>query len=417
MVRIALDMCVADLHCPADIFSEGNRGRLLIKKGTPLTDRTKQLLKQNKIEYIDFPLPFEQHDPPPYTFSLETEIALFLLVQNSYLAFKKDSIDNPFEIRKNAYDILTQAAHEFERLHAQENPITGAEPKRDSRSILNLRTVGALQDYLFEHAKNVALLALVMGFDYFTEPKQRMAELHKVAVAGLFCDIGMMKIPSRILNSSQKLSDEEWEKIHTHPEISAEFVSKMFRQKDFITARIVKQHHERCDGNGYPQQLLKFKTEPHTLILAVADTFISMTSKRYFRSAHNPFEVIKTLNREINSKYDPKAVKCLNYRAAPYPIGSVAHFANDKLIQIVKLDNIPINFEATQFQTQSPHQMYNYPKMARKFVVQQNPKALKSVDISKHLDKIGNPLDAFDLLTAYGFTSKQELLKKMTVSS
>ncbi len=408
MVRVLLDLCVPDLENPANIYLDENKKRLLLKKGVPLTERTKALLAQNKIKYLEFPLPFERTTYLPYTFSAEIESALFRLVRSTHLGFKENSTTEPTDIRKDAYEILAEAAKDFKKIIRTEQPFDDTPPKRDARSIIHLRTVGALEDYLFEHAKNVALTCLVMAHEYFRDSKQLLAEIHKVSVAGMFADIGMMKIPERILKKDAELTDEEWEKIYKHPEISAQFVQSMFRQKDFITPKIVLKHHERWDGSGYPNEERGVEIGEYVPLLAVTDSYHSMVSKRYFRKAQSPFDAIFTLNQQAKKMYNEKAVRCLNYRIAPYPIGTVARFAENKAIHILELEHVPTDFDKVKIVSeQSRKTVYNTPKIVRAFIPNKNPKSLSKVDIGKHLDEIGLPLDTFDLLVLYGYTKQQ----------
>ncbi len=407
MVRVLLDMCVANLENPSNIYQDENRKRLLLKKGVPLTDHAKSLLKQNKVKYLDFPLPFEAFNPPPYTFDQETESAFFRLIRDTYLAFRENSVGDPFEVRKQAYEIIAQAAAEFRKIVRTERPIDDTPPRRHAKSVIHLRTVGALEDYLYEHAKNVALTCVVLGYDYFGESKQLLSELHKIGVAGMFSDIGMVKVPSRILKKEEDLTEEEWAIVHQHPKTSAEFVGSMFRQKEFITSKIVLWHHERWDGTGYPAKKQGKELDPYVPLVAVADSYHSMTSKRYFRQAINPFESLFQLNVQAKKRYNELAVKCLNYRIAPYPTGSVARFAKSKAIQVVRLGNTPPEFNDIRlYLDRKRDQYYNIPKTVCSFVPKRVPKPLPTVEIGKHLDKIENPIDTYDLLTLYGYTGK-----------
>ena len=404
MVRVLLDMCVPNLESPASIYAKEGGRRLLLKKGNPLTEKTRELLAQNNIEHLEFPLPFETVDPPPFTFSEETESALFSFVRDTYIAFAKEAVEKPTEVRRQAYDIIARAADEFRYIYRHEQPLSDSPPKRGRGSVVHLRTVGALEDYLFEHAKNVCLTCVVLGFDYFSDSKQLLADLHKVAVAGLFADIGMIKIPSRIIKKDTELSDEDWEKIHKHPEISAQFVEKIFRQKDFVTTRVVLQHHERGQAAGYPGKISLSQMEPHARLLAVVDSYYGMISKRYFRSAHHPFDVIFKLNVQAGTAYERRAVLALNYRVAPYPIGSVARTAGNKLVQILDLTNIPIGFRKTRlFSSGSKNQLYNIPHKVRAFTTKPSTEPLPAVSAADHLDKIGQIVDTYDLLSLYGY--------------
>lgn len=410
MVRIALSMCAEDLRSPADVFADAEKGRLLFKKGTPITDRVKDLLSNNNIDFLEFPLPFETSETSEFTFSEKTETALFEHVQNTYKGFKKGSVKDPLSVRKEAYDILTEAAKEFQAHFRLEHPVTDAPPRRSPRSILRLRTVGLLEDYLYEHAKNVALTCLATGYDFFHGSPQILSELHKVAVAGLFADIGMTKVPTRIIQSRDELTDKDRETVHKHVQASTDFTNSLFRQKDFITAKIVEQHHERNDGSGYPAKRKRHELEPHAQLLAVVDSYLSMVSKRYFRAAQHPVKVLQTLNVEAvkNRVYDEAAVKCLNYRIAPYPVGSVARFGKGKLIHVVSLETPLAELDGVKLlSAKEEAKPYNMPEKVCAF----SPKvstAPKTVAITEHLGKLGEPLDTFDLLVLYGYTTRKK---------
>ncbi|MDX9754100.1 MAG: HD domain-containing protein [bacterium] len=407
MVRIALDACVSDLVSPTDIYQNTDSKRLLVRKGVPLTKKTLELLQRNDIQFLDFPLPFENETPPPYTFEEETELALFRLAHQTFLAFKNSSVKNPLDIRKEAYEILGQAFKEFQRFVALEEPVGEITPKRHPRSVLHLRTIGSVEDYLYEHAKNVALACVAMGFDFFKGSKQLLSEIHKVAVAGLFADIGMMRIPLRILKA-EKLEEADWKKIHEHPVHSAEFVESLFRQKEFITAKIVLQHHERMDRSGYPNGSGPIDQSPHAHLLAVIDSYCGLVSKRYFRTAKNPIEGLLSINQAVGKQYDKLAVRCLNYRIAPYPIGTVANFAGMRLVQVQDLKNLAIGVEVVPVYTPvMKNQLYNLPNHIRAFSVEANSPLKKAVPVEGHLDKMGIPLDSFDLVKLYGFTKSK----------
>lgn len=409
MVRLAIDMCNSNLNCPSDIYvGDAGARRLLLKKGASLTDRTISLLKKNNIGYIEFPLPFEVNDPPPYTFGLETESALFRLIRNTYLAYKENSIEKPFEIRKEAYDIFSEAYKEFQAVTRPEDPVDGIDPKRDPRSILHLRSLGVLDEFLFENAKNVGLMSLVIGWDYFADHKQKMAELQKMGVAAIFANIGMMHVPHSILCKTTPLTQKETEIIHKHPESSAAFVKLLFHQDNFLSTKIVLQHHERCNGGGYPAKLTASRLEPHSLIVGAVDSYASMICRRHFRSAENPLQALLELNVQSKSKYDEKVIKCLNYRIAAYPIDSVACFAENRLVQINDLDNIPIKLSQVKLLNKGKDQFlpYNIPKSIHAFVPDNPPKVTKSISIEGYLDQLGPIIDTYDLLVMYGYAKQ-----------
>jgi HD-GYP domain-containing protein (c-di-GMP phosphodiesterase class II) len=405
LVRIALDTCIPNLNSPVDIFQDPKQKRLLLRRGAPITDKAKELLLKNNIDFLDFHLPFEEKKPPPYTFSEKTEIALFRFLKKTFQAFKEDSIAEPFDIRKEAYDIIAQAHDEFQKLYNLEHPMGDSEPKRHLRSIFHYRTLGSIEDYLYEHAKNTALLCVVMGFDYFNESKQLLADIHKTSVAAMFADIGMLKLPARLVKAEQ-IEPEDWEKIHTHVEISANFVEKLFRQKNFVTAQVVSQHHERLDLSGYPNRVPPSEMAPYTHLLAVADSYLSMISKRYFRPAKNPLQSLLDLNHAAGKQYEKRAIRCLNYHIAPYPVGSVANFAGKRMVQVLDLIQVPISFDVVPVYGKNvKEQIFNRPNHIKAFTADAQKAPGKAISIEGHLAKLGIPLDCFDLVEMYGYVN------------
>ena len=108
---------------------------------------------------------------------------------------------------------------------------------------------------------------------------------------------------------------------------------------------------------------------PYTFILAVADSYCSMVNKRYYRSAKNPIEALISLNELAGKQYDPKAIRCLNYRIAPYPVGTVANFAGQKLVQVVDLKNISIGMEDIPiYSSSNKNNILNLPNHIRAFI-------------------------------------------------
>ncbi len=392
---------------PVNIYSDTNEKQLLIAKGVPLNSRTKELLSKKNIQYLDFPLPHENGDQTPFSFSEEVESALFQLAYESFHGYQEGSGKDPFEIRKVAYEILAQAFHEFQRTTRSERPLSGTAAKRTKKSVLHLRTVGAISDYLYEHAKNVALTCLAIGLNYFHHNNNLLSHIHKVSVAGLFADIGMMNVPTRIIRNQGTLSEEEWDVIHRHPLDSARFVESMFRRKDMVTAKIVEQHHERSNRSGYPNKMGGAQIDPLTHIVSVADTYHSMISKRYYRESHHPVDAILFVNKNAETLFQPLAVRCLNFRIAPYPIGSVALLDEKTHVQINAITNVPIEFSRTKvLKAELCKKIYNIPKSVHTFTpLTHSNTGRTSARIEDHLHKLTPPLDTFDLLKLYGYVT------------
>jgi len=132
-------------------------------------------------------------------------------------------------------------------------------------------------------------------------------ELGKLEYAGLLHDIGKIGIMEQILNKPSRLTNEEFGIIKKHPVIGYEILKSIDFLKDVTL--LVKYHHERWDGNGYPDGLKGEDIPLGARIIAVADTFDAMTSDRPYRKGL-PVEVaVDEIKRCSGSQFDPKIVE------------------------------------------------------------------------------------------------------------
>jgi HD-GYP domain-containing protein (c-di-GMP phosphodiesterase class II) len=131
-------------------------------------------------------------------------------------------------------------------------------------------------------------------------------DLHR---AGLLHDLGKVSIPAEILNKPGKLTDEEFALIQTHPGEAERIIEPIHV---FANIRpIVRQHHERWDGKGYPDGLKGEEIHPAARILAVADVYDALYSDRPYRDGWPHEKVLNYLKLEAGSAFDPVAVKGL----------------------------------------------------------------------------------------------------------
>lgn len=168
-------------------------------------------------------------------------------------------------------------------------------------SIETLRyTVEAKDTYTRGHSDRVSEYAVLIGKKVGL-PED---ELKTLQIGGLFHDIGKIGVPDTILQKEAKLTDDEYSEIKNHPSIGAHILSTATIFKEIIP--IVKHHHERYDGHGYPSQL-KGEDIPYLArITAIADTFDAMTSKRSYRDALPMETVISEFERCKGTQFDSK---------------------------------------------------------------------------------------------------------------
>ena len=122
-------------------------------------------------------------------------------------------------------------------------------------------------------------------------------------------DIGKIGLPDSILNKPGKLSDEEWVKIKAHPVLGGEILNPLESLKEIVP--LVRQHHERCDGKGYPDGLKEEEIPLEARIIAVADAYGAMTSERPYRLAYSPAKAKRELKKHAGHQFDSQVVKAL----------------------------------------------------------------------------------------------------------
>jgi len=132
-------------------------------------------------------------------------------------------------------------------------------------------------------------------------------EVKRIRITGLMHDIGKIGIDEKILNSDQKLSENEWIEIKKHPDIGYRILSASIEFSGI--AEDVLQHHERWDGQGYPKGLKGDEISLNARIIAIADTYDALVSDRAYRKAYSKEHAIKEIERCSGSQFDPKLVK------------------------------------------------------------------------------------------------------------
>lgn len=165
------------------------------------------------------------------------------------------------------------------------------------------QTVEAKDPYTRGHSDRVSEYSVLIGKKLGLDEKT----LHILKIGGLFHDIGKIGIPDSILLKESKLSDEEYSQIKNHPMIGVHMLGDAAIFTDILP--IVKHHHERYDGRGYPSQLVGDDIPYVARIATVADTFDAMTSKRSYRDSL-PIDVVRAeIERCSGTQFDPNIAK------------------------------------------------------------------------------------------------------------
>jgi hypothetical protein len=156
--------------------------------------------------------------------------------------------------------------------------------------------------YTHGHSRRVARLAHVIATRMGLDGR----DVAKIRTAAAIHDVGKIRVPRAILNKPIGLTDAEFEIMRRHSADGAEMAAGI---GDPDIAAMVRHHHERLDGSGYPDRLAGEEIPLGARIIAVADVFDSMTSSRPYRPALAHTKAIEILKRDAGSRLDPKAVR------------------------------------------------------------------------------------------------------------
>jgi len=153
--------------------------------------------------------------------------------------------------------------------------------------------------FLRGHSNRVSKLSVLLG----KQLGLPMKDLQKLKSGGFFHDVGKIGVPMDIILKTGKLTDDEYLKMREHPSIGAKLLSSDVSFKNIIP--IVKHHHERYDGTGYPDRLQGENIPYLARIAAIADAFDAMTSRRSYRAPLDLDIIIEEFEKNKGTQFDP----------------------------------------------------------------------------------------------------------------
>ncbi len=161
------------------------------------------------------------------------------------------------------------------------------------------RVIDAKDKYTNGHSFRVALYACTLAKNLnFSEN-----EIKEIRWEGLLHDIGKIGIPDNVLNKNGHLTDSEYDLIKSHTVIGDEILKESSELKN--AALTTRHHHERYDGKGYPDGLMKEEIPLHARILAIADSYDAMNSNRIYRKSLSKEVIKEELIKNRGTQFDP----------------------------------------------------------------------------------------------------------------
>lgn len=175
----------------------------------------------------------------------------------------------------------------------------------DAEAMVNLIGLSSHDFYTYNHSLDVSIYSLGLGQAVGFKDD----DLRELGLGGLFHDIGKRYIPLEIICKNGPLDDSEWKQMQKHPEYGLVILDE-HKSTDNIKA-CAFEHHESMKGNGYPQNLQAHEIHPMARVVAVADTYDALTTKRSYNDPMKPTDAIDLMNNKLKGKYDPEVMKAM----------------------------------------------------------------------------------------------------------
>jgi len=205
----------------------------------------------------------------------------------------------------------------------------------DESTLLGLANIKNYDDYTFNHCVNVAIYAIALGQRVGISKKH----LSHLGMAGLFHDIGKIRIPKEILNKTGKLTGEEWAVIRSHPLIGAETLIRMKEWGELSTRMVTAafEHHLKYDLTGYPKLARKRKVTLWSRIITLCDFFDALVRPRVYNRFPFVSEKILGFMLERSGKdFDPTLVKVFVNMIGVFPLGTLVLLDTNEMGVVVQ---------------------------------------------------------------------------------
>lgn len=192
---------------------------------------------------------------------------------------------------------------------------------------------GSGSDSIYRHGINVAVLSNLLGKWIGLEEKR----IHLLTYSALLHDLGKTMIDPKILNTNASLSEDDYNKVKSHPLLGYNIV-KEINFLDKSVAQGILMHHERLDGSGYPLGLQDEKISQFGKIIAITDVFDAINSNRSYRKKKAPFESLEIIKKESFGKLDYNYCNIFLNHMFNYYVGKDVLLNNNKIAQIIQMD-------------------------------------------------------------------------------
>ncbi|MBU1726173.1 MAG: HD domain-containing protein [Candidatus Omnitrophica bacterium] len=256
-----------------------------------------------------------------------------LLLTKDFLESRKlyeTSLESINDSVTNVLDLgsLDHAVLKFSLRNIMENLIL------QHQEFLKLTTLKRYDAETFVHLLNVSILSMFfsskLGFN--------KDDIMDIGVAALFHDIGKLYISRKIITKAERLNDEEFAKIKSHPMLGSEILLKYVDSLGILPVVVAFEHHLKYNLKGYPK--LSFARKPHTasMIVSLCDVYDALSARRSYKADYSPDMIYNIMIKERGESFDPELVDKFFKAMGVWPIGSILSLSDGR-IAVVREEN------------------------------------------------------------------------------
>lgn len=202
---------------------------------------------------------------------------------------------------------------------------------RNPEAFLNLARLKNADNYTYLHSVAVCGLMIALGKQLGLSGRT----LKDAGVAGLMHDVGKALIPDNVLNKPGKLTDEEFAVIKGHPRRGWEILN-VSEGANEIALDVCLHHHERVDGNGYPEKISGDRLTLFARMGAVCDVYDALTSNRCYKNGWEPAEALRKMAEWRQGHFDERVFHAFVRAVGIYPTGSLVKLKSGHLAVVVE---------------------------------------------------------------------------------
>lgn len=186
--------------------------------------------------------------------------------------------------------------------------------------------------YTYRHSINVGLLYLMLSSDSVASEQ----ELEEVVFGAMLHDLGKARVGAAIINKPGPLNDDEKRTMHMHPIWSHQMLGEAGASP--AVAAIARHHHERPNGQGYPDGLEGDAVTFHARLAAICDVYDAVTSKRSYKKKMDFATAVDILIRGSGSEYDPDLVHHFLRKVGRYPVGTFVRLSDNTVAVVLRVN-------------------------------------------------------------------------------